>query len=315
MRAILKIGTRGSPLAVAQTEILVKLLREKHPELQETNAIEIVKIVTTGDKIQDRELSDAGGKGLFTKEIEESLLAGTIDCAVHSMKDMPTQLPKELVIPCLLPRDDPRDAFFSLKSATTPDTMPQGAIVGTSSLRRRAIILARRPDLKMVIFRGNIGTRMKKLKDGVADATLLAVAGLNRLGMEHLIKTILEPEVMLPAVAQGAIGVEIRTNNERIRTLLSTVHCQTTELRVTAERAFLEMMDGSCKTPLAALMSVPDSQNRTQFDVLAARPDGSDVKKASYQTQISTLQEARQLGMHAGIELQAKLPPGGFSIS
>ncbi|MCK5658249.1 MAG: hydroxymethylbilane synthase [Alphaproteobacteria bacterium] len=315
MKAILKIGTRGSPLAVAQTEILVKFLHEKHPELQEAGAIEIVKIVTTGDKIQDRDLSDAGGKGLFTKEIEESLLAGTIDCAVHSMKDMPTQLPKGLTIPCLLPRDDPRDAFFSLNSATTPDTMPPGSIVGTSSLRRRAIILARRPDLKMVVFRGNIGTRMKKLEDGVADATLLAVAGLNRLGMEHLIKTILEPEVMLPAVAQGAIGVEVRTNDERIRTLLSTVHCPTTELRVTAERAFLEVMDGSCKTPLAALMSVPDSQNRTKFDVLAARPDGSDVKKASYQTQISTLQEASQLGRHAGIELQAKLPPEGFSIS
>lgn len=314
MRAILKIGTRGSPLAVAQTEILVKLLREKHPELQEAGAIEIVKIVTTGDKIQDRDLSDAGGKGLFTKEIEEALLVGTIDCAVHSMKDMPTQLPEGLTIPCLLPRDDPRDVFFSQKAAT-PDDLSIGAVVGTSSLRRRAILLARRPDLKMVVFRGNIGTRMKKLEDGVVDATLFAAAGLNRMGMGHLIKTILEPDVMLPAVAQGAIGVEVRTDDEQIRTLLSTVHCQITELRVTAERAFLEMMDGSCKTPLAALMSVPDSQNCTQFDVLAARPDGSDVKKASYQTHVSTLQEARQLGRQAGMELQAKIPSGGFSIS
>ncbi|MFH1158003.1 MAG: hydroxymethylbilane synthase [Pseudomonadota bacterium] len=314
MKAVLRIGTRGSPLALAQTELLVAFLRGKHPGLQEDGAIEIVKIVTTGDKIQDRALSEAGGKGLFTKEIEEALLAGTIDCAVHSMKDMPTQLPEGLVIPCLLPREDPRDAFFSPK-AVTPDDLPPGAVVGTSSLRRRAILLARRPDLKMVVFRGNIGTRLKKLEDGVADATLLAVAGLNRLGLGHLVKTILEPEVMLPAVAQGAVGIEVRTDDGRVRMLLSAVHCPETENRVTAERAFLDVMDGSCKTPLAALMGVPDSQNRTRFDVLAARPDGSDVKKASYLTQVSTLQEARQLGTHAGRELRAKLPPGGFSVS
>ncbi len=303
MNKVLKIGTRGSPLALAQTEILIAQLKREHPDL----SAEIVKIVTTGDKIQDRSLSEAGGKGLFTKEIEEALLAGTIDCAVHSMKDMPTQLPEGLVISCLLPREDPRDAFFSLK-AKTIDELPAGAVVGTSSLRRQAIVLARRPDLKVVVFRGNVGTRLKKLEEGVVDATLLAVAGLNRLGQGHLVKNILEPEVMLPAVAQGAVGIEVRDNDERVKEILSAVHCHVTELRVTAEREFLEVMDGSCKTPLAALMTVPDPQHRVRFDVLVARPDGSDVKKASYIATVSNLHEARRLGRQAGEELRAKLP-------
>jgi hydroxymethylbilane synthase len=275
--------------------------------------VEIVKIVTTGDKIQDRALSEVGGKGLFTKEIEEALLDGMIDCAVHSMKDMPTQLPPGLSIPCLLPREDVRDAFFSLK-AETLDGLPPGSVIGTSSLRRQAIILARRPDLKTAILRGNVGTRLKKLEDGVVDATILAVAGLNRLGQSHLIKNILEPEVMLPAVAQGAVGIEVRENDARVKALLSAVHCNITELRVTAERAFLEVMDGSCKTPLAALLGVPDPQHRARFDVLVARPDGSDVRKESYLMRVSNTQEARQLGKHAGNELKAKLPAGYFSF-
>jgi hydroxymethylbilane synthase len=311
MIAPLKIGTRGSPLALAQTELLIALLRGKHPELREPGAVEIVKIVTSGDRIQDRALSEVGGKGLFTKEIEDALLDGTIDCAVHSMKDMPTQLPPGLSIPCLLPREDVRDAFFSLK-AETLDGLPAGSVIGTSSLRRQAIILARRPDLKIAILRGNVGTRLKKLEEGVVDATILAVAGLNRLGQSHLIKNILEPEVMLPAVAQGAVGIEVRDGDARVKALLSAVHCNITELRVTAERAFLEVMDGSCKTPLAALLGVPDPQRRARFDVLVARPDGSDVRKESYLMQVSTIHEARQLGKHAGNELRAKLPAGYF---
>ncbi|MCE9507289.1 MAG: hydroxymethylbilane synthase [Alphaproteobacteria bacterium] len=313
MTACLKIGTRGSPLALAQTELLIAQLRGKHPALREPGAVEIVKIVTTGDKIQDRALSEVGGKGLFTKEIEEALLDGAIDCAVHSMKDMPTQLPLGLSIPCLLPREDVRDAFFSLK-AETLDSLPPGAVIGTSSLRRQAIILARRPDLKTTVLRGNVGTRLKKLEEGAVDATILAVAGLNRLGQSHLIKNILEPEVMLPAVAQGAVGIEVRENDARVKALLSAVHCNITELRVTAERAFLEVMDGSCKTPLAALLGVPDPQHRARFDVLVARPDGSDVRKESYLMQVSNLNEARQLGQHAGNELKAKLPAGYFSF-
>jgi len=299
----LKIGTRGSPLALAQTELVIAQLKQAHPDL----TTEIVKIVTSGDRIQDRPLSEAGGKGLFTKEIEDALLAGTIDCAVHSMKDMPTILPEGLIISCLLAREDPRDAFFSPKTKTL-DELPAGAVVGTSSLRRQAIVLARRPDLKVAVFRGNVGTRLKKLEEGVVDATLLAVAGLKRLGQGHLIKNILEPDVMLPAVAQGAVGIEARENDTAARLLLSAIHCPVTELRVTAERAFLEVMDGSCKTPLAALMSEPDPQQRVRFDVLAAQPDGKDVKKASYVAAVSNLDDARRLGLQAGKELKEKLP-------
>jgi hydroxymethylbilane synthase len=309
MKAVLKIGTRGSPLALAQTEMLVAALKKKHPEL----TAEVVAITTSGDTIQDRALWDAGGKGLFTKEIEEALMAGTIDCAVHSMKDMPTVLPEGLVISCLLPREDPRDAFFSTQ-AETVDELPIGAVVGTSSLRRQAILLARRPDLKMVVLRGNVGTRLKKLQEGGVAATVLAVAGLKRLGLGPLVNHILEPDVMLPAVAQGAIGIEVRERDDHIRELLSAVHCPVTELRVTAERVFLSVMDGSCKTPLAALMGVPDPQHRARFDVLAARPDGSDVKRASYLMQVSNLHEARQLGEHAGLELKGRLPEGYLSV-
>ncbi len=308
METNLKIGTRGSPLALAQAQILLAMLRGHHPDL----TAEVIVISTTGDRIQDRALSEAGGKGLFTKEIEEALLAGTIDCAVHSMKDMPTLLPEGLVISCLLPREDPRDAFFSLK-AKTLDDLPAGAVIGTSSLRRQAIILARRPDLKITLLRGNVGTRLKKMESGVVDATLLAVAGLNRLGLGHLVKNILEPDVMLPAVAQGAVGIELRAADTRVRNLLAAVHCPVTELRVTAERAFLEVMDGSCKTPLAALMSVPDAQHNVRFDVLVARPDGSDVKKASRQARVSDMREARQLGLQVGEELKAQLPKEYFS--
>jgi hydroxymethylbilane synthase len=294
----LKIGTRGSPLALAQTKLLISSLQAKHPGL----TAEIVTITTSGDRIQDRPLSEAGGKGLFTKEIEDALLAGDIDCAVHSMKDMPTQLPAGLIIPCLLPREDPRDAFFSLK-AKTLDDLPKGSVVGTSSLRRQSIILAKRPDLKVVTFRGNVGTRLKKLQEGVVDATLLAVAGLKRLGQENLIQTILEPEVMLPAVAQGAVGIEVRESDRDTQKLLEAVHCYTTELRVTAERAFLAAMDGSCRTPLAALMSAPDPHNRARFDALKAAPDGSSVKEVSYMMNITNPHEAKTLGETAARDL------------
>lgn len=294
----LKIGTRGSPLALAQTNLLIAALQAKHPGLQ----AEIVTITTSGDRIQDRPLSEAGGKGLFTKEIEDALLAGEIDCAVHSMKDMPTQLPVGLIIPCLLPREDVRDAFFSLKAKTLAD-LPQGSVVGTSSLRRQAIILAKRPDLKVVTFRGNVGTRLKKLEEGVVDATLLAVAGLNRLGQSHLIQSILEPEVMLPAVAQGAVGIEVRENDRATQKLLEAVHCYTTELRVTAERSFLTVMDGSCRTPLAALMGVPDPHYRARFDALKAEPDGSRVREVSYMMNVTNPAEAKALGETAARDL------------
>ncbi len=305
IKATLRIGTRSSPLALAQVDLLIGAVQKAHPGV----AFEIVKITTSGDRIQDRALSEAGGKGLFTKEIEEALLAGTIDCAVHSMKDMPTKLPDGLVIPCLLPREDPRDAFFSRHGGSLDD-LPEGSVVGTSSLRRQAILLARRPDLKIALLRGNVGTRLRKLEEGVVDATLLAVAGLKRLGQEHLIRNILEPDVMLPAVAQGAVGIEVRGNDARAREILSSVHCHVTELRVTAERAFLDAMDGSCKTPLAALLQEPDAQGRARFDVLVARPDGSDVKTASVMAEVPDVKAADALGRKAGRDLKARLPEG-----
>jgi hydroxymethylbilane synthase len=214
-------------------------------------------------------------------------------------------LPDGLCIPCLLPREDPRDAFFATK-AKTLDDLPDGAVVGTSSLRRQAIVLARRPKLQVVTLRGNVGTRLKKLQEGVVDATLLAVAGLKRLKQEHLIQCILEPDVMLPAVAQGAVGIEVRESDAATRKLLEPVHCSVTELRVTAERAFLAVMDGSCRTPLAALMTEPDPQGRARFDALKAEPDGSRVHKVSYMMNVTNLYEAKKIGETAGAELLKK---------
>ena len=202
----LRIGTRGSPLALAQATIVRDALAAAHPDLPRG---EIVVIRTTGDRVQDRKLDEIGGKGLFTKEIEEALLAGSIDLAVHSMKDMPTYLPEGLIIDCLLKRADPRDALFARAGASIAE-LPRGATVGTSSLRRQAQLLALRPDLKVTTLRGNVDTRLAKLAAGAADATLLALAGLQRLGMPRQPSAILSPEEMLPAVAQGAIGVETR---------------------------------------------------------------------------------------------------------
>ncbi|MDP2205478.1 MAG: hydroxymethylbilane synthase [Alphaproteobacteria bacterium] len=306
MKTKINIGTRGSPLALAQAELLASALRHAHPHLAAPESINFVIITTTGDRIQDRPLSEVGGKGLFTKEIEEALLDGSIDAAVHSMKDMPTELPTGLVIPCLLPREDVRDAFFS-RSGETIDTLPAGAVVGTSSLRRQAIILARRPDLKVVMFRGNVGTRLQKLQDGVVDATLLAVAGLNRLGKSDLIQTALEPDVMLPAVAQGTVGIEIREKDTEMAALLAPVHCAVTALRTAAERAFLAAMDGSCKTPLAALMSVPDPEGRARFDALSANPDGTGLHRVSYLMQVLHEGDAERLGQRAAADIRAKL--------
>lgn len=303
----LKIGTRGSPLALAQTRLFAAMLREKHPQLQDDAAIEIVTIKTSGDMSQEANtpLSEIGGKGLFTKEIEDALIDGSIDCAVHSMKDMPTALPDGLEIACLLPREDERDAFFSPK-ANHIDDLPHGAVVGTSSLRRQAMVLARRPDLKVVTFRGNVGTRLQKLQDGIVDATLLAVAGLNRLGKQDLIQTIIEPAIMLPAVAQGAIGIETRIGDTATRALIDAVHCPVTALRCAAERGFLLEMDGSCRMPLAALMSAPDDNGYAQFDAWIADTDGKNVKTFSGKTQLTTIDDAKAFGMQAARHIKEK---------
>ena len=268
----LKIGTRGSPLALAQAyETRVRLARAF--DLPQ-GAFEICVIKTTGDKITDRPLKEIGGKGLFTREIEEDLAAGRIDIAVHSMKDMPTQQPEGLLLDTYLPREDVRDAFISPRAASLDD-LPPGTVVGTSSLRRRAQLKLRRPDLQVVEFRGNLQTRLKKLSDGVAEATFLAMAGLNRLAMTDVPQTPIPTATMLPAVAQGAIGIERRATDSRIAEMLEAIHDLPTGQRLAAERSFLATLDGSCETPIAGLATLDGPALLLRGEVL--RPDGSDA--------------------------------------
>ena len=271
----LMIGTRGSPLALAQAyETRARLMAAF--DLPE-GAFEIVVIKTTGDDRSmidaDRPLKEIGNKGLFTKEIEEAMLDGRIDIAVHSMKDMPVAQPDGLVLDCYLPREDVRDAFVSLKDGGLA-ALPQGAVVGTSSLRRKAQLLNRRPDLKIVEFRGNVQTRLKKLGDGVADATFLAMAGLNRLNMTDVPRVAIEVEEMLPAVAQGAIGIERRVDDERAAMMLAAIHHTPTGQRLAAERAFLAALDGSCETPIGGLAELQGDTLRLRGEIL--RIDGSE---------------------------------------
>ena len=268
---IIRIGTRGSPLALKQATEVRDQLIEAH-SLKVEN-FEIVIIKTTGDRIVDRPLSSLGGKGLFTKEIEEALAEKKIDIAVHSMKDMPTVQPDGLVLDIYLPREDVRDAFVSTGSVSIAD-LARGARVGTSSLRRRAQLMHVRPDLDVIEFRGNVQTRLQKLADGVASCTFLAMAGLNRLNMVHVATGAIEPEDMLPAVAQGAIGIERRLEDHSTAVLLEPLHDTKTGQRVAAERAFLATLDGSCETPIAALAVIEGSELLLRGEVL--RPDGSE---------------------------------------
>jgi len=268
----LRIGTRGSPLALAQAHETRERLARAF-DLPEA-AFEIVVITTTGDRVQDRPLKELGGKGLFTKEIEEDLLSGAIDIAVHSMKDMPVLQPEGLLLDCYLPREDVRDAFIS-PNAERLDALVPGAVVGTSSLRRRAQILHKRPDLKVVEFRGNVQTRLKKLEQGMADCTFLAMAGLNRLGYEDVPRTAISPEEMLPAVAQGAIGIERREGDVRVAAMLEAIHDAETGHRLAAERAFLAGLDGSCETPIAGLATLHEDHLHLRGEIL--RPDGSEA--------------------------------------
>ncbi len=272
----LKIGTRGSPLALAQAhETRARLMAAF--DLPE-GAFEVVVIKTTGDDAAliaaDRPLKEIGNKGLFTKEIEEQLLSGGIDIAVHSMKDMPVEQPAGLLLDCYLPREATGDAFVSLKYGAIAD-LPEGATVGTSSLRRKAQLLNRRPDLRVVEFRGNVQTRLRKLGDGVAEATFLAMAGLNRLGMDDVPRRAITPEEMLPAVAQGAIGIERRSDDSRTAEMLAALHHAETGQRLAAERAFLAALDGSCETPIAGLAELDGGSLRLRGEIL--RTDGSEA--------------------------------------
>ena len=268
----LNIGTRGSPLALAQAYEARECLAQSFDLPFE--AFEIIVIMTTGDRITDRPLKEIGGKGLFTREIEQALLDGSIDIAVHSMKDMPVLQPEGLVLDTYLRREDERDAFIALDGGTLSDLEP-GAVVGTSSLRRQAQLKLRRPDLEVIEFRGNLQTRLKKLKNKVADATFLAMAGLKRLKMDEVPRMAIDVNDMLPAVGQGAIGIERRMSDKRMADMLGSIHHMKTGQRLAAERAFLTALDGSCETPIAGLAELDGGSIRLRGEVL--RLDGSDV--------------------------------------
>lgn len=305
MQRTIHIGTRGSDLALVQARTVAAALIDAHG--LDPTQVEIVPMSTTGDEMKERRLSEIGGKGLFTKEIEEALTEKRIDLAVHSMKDMPTQLPPGLIIDCVLEREDPRDAFIS-PVARSIDMLPEGAKFGTSSLRRAAQILARRPDLEIVPFRGNVATRLKKLEDGVASATLLAMAGLNRLALSDVATDPLSPNIMLPAVAQGIVGIERRVDDEEIAALLAPIHHVETAIVMAAERAFLAALDGSCRTPLAGYATFEKGQLKFQGQILT--PDGKQVYSTAREGSAAL---AAALGSDAASELKAKGGPEFFA--
>lgn len=300
----LTIGTRGSPLALAQAHETRRRLMAAFDLPEDAFAIIVIKV--TGDVVQDRPLKEIGGKGLFTREIEEDLLAGKIDIAVHSMKDMPVLQPQGLLLDTYLPREDPRDAFVSPSVSMLAELEP-GAVVGTSSLRRKAQLLHARPDLNVVEFRGNVQTRLKKLHDGVADCTFLAMAGLNRLEIDDVPATPISPDVMLPAVAQGAIGIERRADDSRIAQLLNAIHDTPTSQRLAAERAFLAALDGSCETPIAGLAELNGGTMHLRGEVL--RPDGSE---SINDTASAPIEDARELGSTMAQKLLKQAGPGFF---
>ncbi len=298
------IGTRGSPLALAQAYETRARLMAAFDLPEDAFAICVIKV--TGDVIQDRALKDIGGKGLFTREIEEALLDGSIDIAVHSMKDMPVDQPGGLMLDTYLPREDVRDAFVSL-TAKGFDDLEQGAVVGTSSLRRRSQLLAKRPDLKIVEFRGNVQTRLMKLGNGVAEATFLAMAGLNRLNMTDVPRTAIAVEDMLPAIAQGAIGIERRNDDSRAATMLEALHDGPTGQRLAAERAFLAHLDGSCETPIGGLAELDGGNLRLRGEIL--RTDGSQVLTDDV---TGAVEDGAEMGRAMAVKLLEQAGPGFF---
>jgi hydroxymethylbilane synthase len=297
---LLRIGTRGSPLAMAQTLEARDKLAAANPDLARPGAIEVLEIKTTGDAILDRPLAEVGGKGLFTKELDAAILDGRIDIAVHSIKDVETFLPDGVELAACLEREDPRDAFLSLKAPSLVE-LPAGSVIGSASLRRQAQILARRPDLKVTLLRGNVQTRLGKLADGVVDATLLAYAGLRRLGLADKASAVLEPEEMLPAVGQGAIGITCRADDARAQGWLAAINHTETQIRVTAERALLAALDGSCRTPIGGLAEI--AGDRLRLRGLVARADGSEIFEAE---RTGSIADAAALGDDAGRELRAR---------
>ncbi|MGK9202868.1 MULTISPECIES: hydroxymethylbilane synthase [Sinorhizobium] len=300
-----RIGTRGSPLAMAQTHETRDRLAAAHglpPEM-----FEIVILSTKGDRITDRSLAEIGGKGLFTEELEQQLLSGDLDFAVHSSKDMPTKLPDGLFLSAFLPREDIRDAFVG-RSAERLADLPQGATVGSSSLRRQALIRRLRPDIDVITYRGQVETRLRKLAEGQVDGTLLAFAGLKRLGMEHVPTELLDPEEFPPAPAQGAICVEARIGDDRINTLLAAIDDPRTHEAVSCERGFLATLDGSCRTPIAGYAQSDGTHIR--FAGMILTPDGTTCHQIEIDGRAA---DAERLGQEAGERIRAKAGPGFFS--
>lgn len=300
-----RIGTRGSPLALAQAYETRRRLMEAHSLPEEM--FEIVILSTQGDRIQDRALAAIGGKGLFTAELEEQLADGRLDLAVHSSKDMPTLLPQSLYISAFLPREDVRDAFVGKVAAKLMD-MPSGSLIGSASLRRQALIKRLRPDLNVTIFRGQVDTRLRKLADGEADATLLAMAGLNRLGKADVATEVLDPELFPPAPAQGAICIESRLGDKRTDDLIAAINDGITWTAVGCERGFLATLDGSCRTPIAGLAKVEG--DHIAFHGMILTPDGARFHEIRAEGKAS---EAAAIGRRAGEEIRDKAGPGFFS--
>jgi hydroxymethylbilane synthase len=302
--ASLRIGTRGSPLALVQA----RMVRSRLAAATGVGAegIELVVIRTSGDTIQDRSLAEEGGKGLFTKEIEEALLDKRVDLAVHSAKDMPTILPEGLVLAACLEREDPRDVFISRHARSLGD-LPRGASLGTASLRRQAIAKRARPDLRVTPLRGNVETRLRKLEAGFVDATVLALAGLKRLGLVEHATNIMSADEFLPAVGQGAIGLEARKEDWRMSDILARIDHPDTSAAIACERAFLAALDGSCRTPIAGHATV--AGDAVQFRGLIARPDGSAAHDIAG---TGSRKDAATIGGDAGRELKHRAGPGFF---
>jgi hydroxymethylbilane synthase len=301
----LRLGTRGSKLARVQAGMVAQALREKGV------ACEIVTVKTTGDRILDRPLADAGGKGLFTKELEEALLSGAIDLAVHSMKDVPTVLPGGLTIAAILPREDPSDVFIATRARSLSD-LPPGARIGTSSVRRKAQVLRMRPDLECVSLRGNVDTRLAKLQAGETDAILLATAGLKRLGLAGRVTAILDVEKWLPSLAQGAIGIEIRGDDARTAASIAALDDEAAAIELACERAFQAALDGSCRTPIAGLARLNGDRLSFRGEVIA--PDGSDFVETSFEMPLGRdfredASYAAQMGREAGEKLKPRAAP------
>jgi hydroxymethylbilane synthase len=294
----LRLGTRGSKLALVQAEMVRSALAGRG------RACDLVVLKTSGDRIQDRSLADAGGKGLFVKELEDALLRDEIDLAVHSMKDVPTELPAGLALCAFLKREDPREAFLSHKARTLVE-IPNGARVGTSSVRRQAQVARRRPDLNLVLLRGNVDTRLRKLDAGEMDAIFLAYAGLKRLGLEDRATEILSTSDWLPSLGQGVIGVEIRKTDTFAREELGSLNHEPSEIALLCERAFQAALDGSCRTPIAGLAHVDDDTLSFRGEVLA--PDGSDCAATGFTVALG--HNPREAAEKAGRDCGSALKP------